>query len=1253
MTDARPHPPTPEQALALALEAPCVLVSASAGTGKTKTLVEKVIRALQGEVPLDRILAVTFTHKAAEELRQRLLEALDASPTLRPQRLLLPQAYLGTIHGICARLLREHATAAGIDPAFRILAAPHDGLLLREVFDEIFHRWYLGGGKDGGRVPAAGSAAHREFLRLVELCGYRDNQEVLKLEVERLLRLARVHPDPEAFVAGLERDLTATPPPYARALAGILRDAWRSATGVYGEMLRIGSAEFPRANVARQAALLAMLESAPWPESIEALAADLPGAIRRLRAHVAQAGLGARDGSWMLEFPALPPGTPQRLGPWNDLAKALIASPRKGKPAGPFTWLPIPLERFPGGYAELRPMLQILIDLLRQALAAYERRKREAGRLDFGDLELRTRQLLADPPPELRRRFDRVFVDEYQDVNALQGEIVRGLDPAGGCFLVGDVKQCIYQFRLSNPSIFRALCAEATLLRPDPRDPEAQRWREAAGEARTLRVNLSHNFRAHPAVIDEVNRIFGALLTAEMIGGDYADEALQAGREGEAARAPRPGAPPVEIHLLERPDSERSEDVPVIRVTDETREARLVAERLRALVQERFPIWDKDSGEWRPVAYGDMAVLLRSPGPTGALFAQGVREAGVPVVFGGQGFFEREESRDFLSLLRILDNADDDLSLAAVLRAPIFDFDDADLVRLRLAWPAAASLFAALRATAVGTLNAWSGKPGNAAVLADGAGASLPARCRAFLSAVEEWRARVQTADLAAAIGTVLEASGLLDAAAAADEGEMRVGNLQQWLALTREYCRDRDHSLSGLIRFLASAESAGGDLECVSADTGTTDAVRLLSLHKAKGLEFPVVALALTGRKFNRQDEKNALLIGEGWLGVDSLDPESYVKTPTLARRTLAHLRGRRTLEEELRLLYVALTRARDKLIVTGTIQGRWEKRMEGLALWTSREIPAPVRYGAHRHLDWILGVLQREGDLAALAQPGSVAVPRPALRIVRHASEAYLAPAAATPAEVPARPATPAPPSPETMRDLATRLQAPYAHAAATAWRGKYWATEIKRLADLALRDEERESGAGAAPYAAAPGEALQEGLWLHALLEDLDLAAARDTGGLMAQVRRAAERGRVPAAWLTEVNLAPIAHFLFTPLAAEMRAAAVAGTLEREVPFTLKLRPSELARIWPEIAALPEEEWVLVQGQIDALWPRPDGTRVLIDFKSDRVMGDIALRDRAASYRSQVRIYREAVSRLWRPPRVETILYFLRAEQAVTLD
>jgi ATP-dependent helicase/nuclease subunit A len=461
-------------------------------------------------------------------------------------------------------------------------------------------------------------------------------------------------------------------------------------------------------------------------------------------------------------------------------------------------------------------------------------------------------------------------------------------------------------------------------------------------------------------------------------------------------------------------------------------------------------------------------------------------------------------------------------------------------------------------------------------------------------------------------------------------------------MALVREHCRERDHGLPGLIRFLSSAESAGGTLECVSAQSDARHAATLLSLHKAKGLEFPVVVLAMTGRAFNVHDTANRVLSGAEWIGVDLFDPQEYLKTPTIARRLLAWTRRRAILDEEMRLLYVAFTRARDRLIVTGTLPGKWEKMVGGLAAWRKTgAVPDPALYGVRRPLEWLLGALRRQDLLAGLAAPGDRGSPRPTLSVALHAPEAPRV-------EPPAAPATPPEPW-RALGPLAARIGARYPHATATRWRGRYYATEIKRLVDLALRDEERETGAELAPSSGGA----TEGLRLHAVLERLDFTAPADAAALRAHALRIADRGGVPPEWVTETSLEPIARFLTTPLAAEMRAAAAAGELEREVPFALKLRPSELARIWPEARELPEEEWILVQGQIDAVWPRPDGARVLLDFKSDRVTGEAAIAARAESYRPQVRIYREAVARLWRAERVACRLYFLRAGRAVEIE
>jgi ATP-dependent helicase/nuclease subunit A len=1230
-----PRPgPTPEQALAIALRAPFLLVSASAGTGKTRTLVDKVIGALRDGVALDRILAITFTHKAAEQLRASVHEAFDRDAELRPQRLRLPQAQVSTIDAFCARLLREHAAAAGVDPAFRVLADPEDARARAEILDEIFHHWYLGRSRPAAPCPARGSAAHHEFLRLIELCAYRGGQEVLKLEVERLLLLARAHADPGAFLDALERGLAADRPPYLVKLAAELRRAWGVALDAYRTLLEIAAKDLPGKSLAKQRDFLVALEGTPWPDD-ETFSRDPAAAIEGARRHLDRAGALSADGG-RIAFPHLPGGTRASLGPWNELAKALAGGTRQPRFASPFAWLPADPSEIARGHARIRPALETLLALLRQAMEAYESHKREQGLLDFADLELHARRLLADPPDALRERFDLVFVDEYQDVSPLQAEIVRLLAPVRGRFLVGDVKQCIYQFRLSDPSVFRGLCRDAPVIRPDADDPQAERRRGQPPVADRVRVFLSTNFRSREVVLDQVNRTFGALFRPEMIGGAYADEALRPGAATSRAAWPD-DEPIVEIHLLEKPGPSEPSAPPALE-----REARLVARRIREILAAGLPVRVKDSPATRPVTCDDIAVLLRSPGPTGAAFARLLREQGVPVRFGGQGFFDREETRDFMNLLRVLDNAHDDVALASILRAPMLGFSDADLARLRLAWPEAFSLLAALRATAAGAADAWSGPGG-------GAGEPLAARCRAVLEALERWRRRAQAADLPEAIGAAMEESGLLETAAGAEDGAARVGNLQQLLTLVREHCRERDHSLPGLLRYLATAAAGAGALECVSVETDAAPAVQLLSLHKAKGLEFPVVVLALTGRGFNETDARARVLTGESWLGVDILDPETYLKTPTVAREMLAWKRRRALLEEELRILYVALTRARDKLVVTGTLSASWATRLEDLALWRAPGAPPePLIYGARSPLQWIMGVLARDGDIDALTPADLPIAPRPGVRVVRHSAAGDPgAPAASAGTGAGALSGVDEP----ALGEVARRVEAAYPHAAATRWRGKFWATEIKRLADRAAREQDREQGTEVTRFVPAGGDdrggvdPLAEGAWIHAVLEELDFAAAPDPAALLDHARRLAERGRVPREWVSEARLAPIARFLATPRAAELREAAVAGRLEREVPFALKLRPSELAALWPDAGELPDEEWLLVQGQIDAVWTRADGSAALLDFKTDRVATPEEAAARAAAYRPQLWIYRRAVERLWRPERLESFVCFLR--------
>ncbi|MBP6875821.1 MAG: UvrD-helicase domain-containing protein [Candidatus Eisenbacteria bacterium] len=1294
------RPPTAEQTLAVRARAPYLLVSASAGTGKTKTLIDKVVDGLARDLVLERLLVVTFTQKAAGELQERLFRAFAGDPRLQALRLRIGQAEISTIDAFCMRLLKAQAIAAGLDPAFRVLDQPQSDLLLAEILDDLFHHWYQGQAPGSPSrdaawegVPLRGSESHHQFLALVDLCSAREGREGLKDEIVRLLRLARIHPDPDAFLDSLEAQLAADPPACTRAFARCLASAWQAGIAVYDAMLERSDQLGKPASFDAHRRFRDGLARVQWPSGESSLA-EFARELYEVRNALARSGWIKPEKEWQPLFPKLPSGSRSALGKLNDLAKSLLGGEPKSRRACPCAWIPAVHEDFQAQFVGSSSPARTLLDLVRRTMTRYEARKHEEGGVDFADLELCARRLMLADVEGVNDRFDLVLVDEFQDINRLQADIIDRLRARAGRFLVGDGKQCIYQFRLSEPEIFRGLCEGALELCPRSEDDLSLDAEERVGGAQRVRLVLSRNFRARAYVLAFVNGIFDGLMPPAMLGGAYRGEALAFGAtegfgepcatvgavpylgdgvpgepdaracEGRAVPA---GWAPVEAHFLlppPRDDDSESQDALVA-------EAAWIADHARRLVASGLSICvDKI---WRPVGYGDIAILLRSPGAMGMPFARALRDHGLPVSFGVQGFFEREEVRDFRSLLRVLDNADDDLALAALLRAPGSPFTDADLVRLRLAWPASGSLIAAMRASAHDRGDRASGERAHRETGPEEQAAwkDLQTKCAAWVERLDRWREQVAIRDLPAALAFVLEDSGLWAVSTGQDAPVERIGNLEQLLVMARAYCAERGHHLPGFLKTLDDLEASGAGPEPVVEPEESV--VRLLSVHKAKGLEFPVVYLAQLGRAFNTQDLRRPLLAGEAWIGVDQFDPQEYVKTPTIARHVLAYERRRRLIEEELRLLYVALTRAKEKLVLVGTAPGKWPSLCEEAELWRVPALSETLAYRARRPLDWIAGRLAALGYLEALRQPGDTSQPCAALMLGLHdaagdgvradqpepdreteETEARIERVVAAEGER----AAPA----EEAAALAARLRARYAHERAIAWRGKYWATEVKRFADLDRSIEEREAGtAFDSPFASSQEKEQQsaldprdEGTWFHAVLSAIDFEhVAQDDPlpAVLACARAAAPHiGLAPDEVRPEM-IAPLVAFFRSPLAAEMRACR--ATLEREAPFALKIRPAELAAVWPKAAELDEREWLLIQGQIDALWTRADGTRVVLDFKSDRVASGPEALARAQSYAAQLRLYRLAAARLWHAERAACYLYFLRPAALVPIE
>ncbi|MBD3160866.1 MAG: AAA family ATPase, partial [Candidatus Eisenbacteria bacterium] len=887
-----------------------LLVSAGAGSGKTLVLVESVLAALEAGVPLDRILVVTFTDKAAAEMKGRIDRALDRSPTLAALRPHLPQAWISTIDSFCLRLLRERFDSVGIDPRFRVLSQEDADLMLEESLTRVFHEEYE---KARGRADE-GAPEKPRFEILVDMCGFDERGERLRGVVRRLLRYARTSKDPGEFLPGhLERmrrkaerweDL-----PWREEYAARIDTVWNAGIG----LLRILTELLEEAghDSAPFADLLAALET------VDAATLHDPVAQRAALEKLRAAGVvDAEQDRIEIGFPALPRGSGEEFKKLKELVQDLLRS----------DWIaemPLDPERVCKDENEVVYFALALIRLTQQVWMAYDTAKERAGALDFADLEGRALRLLqargesgGDPI-----RFDRVFVDEYQDINGLQHRILSSVADPEALFRVGDVKQSIYQFRLAEPGIIRSLASART----EVRDPGA-----IADPDGPWNVLLSANYRSLPPVLDFANRIAEGLFLPGEIGGPYGPQALI----GEATIEGDP--PPAEILLAERPDDDEGDAESARRA-----EHAAIAKRIRQLLDEEALVRDPDTKQLRPVEPGDVAILLRARTAAPDL-ARRLEEEGIAASLGDDDpFFEAQEVRDLMRILYAVDNLLDDVSLAAALRSPAFHWTDTDLLACRLAYPRATRYAYCLAGLAAEGGDSEHDEPiaarvlpadpaerepllGARAALPDGPPfASLARKASRDLARFLEWREAAGGIELPELIARILDETHLLRSAAAMPGGLRRRANLRKLLGISRRYARESGHDLHRFLHWLEALEQGGARISVAPVAAESLPAVRILTVHAAKGLEFPVVFLADTSRRFGG-GRTVPVVPGRALLGVRLFDREAFVYRKPHSLRLLEAEQRLDELAEEKRVLYVALTRARDRLIVSGVDDGK-----------------------------------------------------------------------------------------------------------------------------------------------------------------------------------------------------------------------------------------------------------------------------------------------------------------------------------------
>jgi len=914
---------TDQQRRAISARGSDVLVTASAGTGKTAVLSGRCVNIVSDKSicpDVWSILVLTFTEMAAEQMRSRIAEQLrdalleSGDHHLRCQLMLLQAADISTIHSFCKRLITEYFYRLDLDPTFGVIDADEARLIKAEVLEKtIDWAWQQSNLVQGLQqlFRSRDLRTNDGFLaRIIELNDFLEGVVLRDNWYERAAQLAQAA-DPFASGLGEKQKLIV-----GTKLQDIL-ERLRHAQKLYQNQNPDGNwaqnLEGTHIRPVRQC--IELLQAGNWDQCIQTIrnfSKPTTRTPRELSEPIAK---------------ILHDTAKDAIDTVKELLQLAIVNPEY-------------LNRVSGSVGS---QTRVLIELVKKFDQIYSQAKRSLNCLDFADLERYALRLLTVESPSedtlspsetalsLRQRYKYIFVDEYQDINPVQQAILDALSSADNVFVVGDVKQSIYAWRGAEPQIF------LERLKPASLDP--------AEALKGLRVDLNANFRSAKGILDFVNKVFSRIMTASFANIDY-DQSAQLRPALTDESKDRIGGDKknvVEFHILDEmstdSDSENEQESESAEeslnvITSRQRQAAMIAQRIRQMVgadtgKAEFQIYDKEQNSLRDVQYRDIVVLMRSLVKKANDYVEVLRLAGVPVSCQATaGYFQATEISDMLSLMKVLDNSQRDIELAAVLRSPIFSVSDTSLAKIKLHSkidpppsenPKSETC---LTTVTVRNPNFWN------CVLRyseSGPDAKLAVRLKEILAQLEHWRTLARRGNLADLIWEVYRQTNFLSFVSALPNGQARRANLLKLHDRAIQFegfaTSAGIPSLTRFVEFIEKLLEAGQDWAPAEPQTSAGNAVRILSVHKSKGLEFPVVFLAELETKFNKEDTFGDCLADARYtLGLQIIDRDSNSKLQSLAHQVIAEEKLKAALAEEMRILYVATTRARDRLILTAS---------------------------------------------------------------------------------------------------------------------------------------------------------------------------------------------------------------------------------------------------------------------------------------------------------------------------------------------
>ena len=1203
---------TKEQQQVIDLRNRNILVSAAAGSGKTAVLVERIITRLTKDAqPLnvDELLIVTFTEAAASEMKERIHgaieKALEEEPDnlhLQRQATLIHQAQITTIHKFCLSVIRDYFHTIDLDPGFRVGEEGELKLLKKDVAEAV--------------LEAAYEEGNSEFLDFVEcFAAGRDDRKLEELMLQ-LYEFSRSYPNPKKWldscaeqyhvkdVAELEQ----------RPFVLEIMEEVRQCLEDIQELLQYGIAICNEEDGPR--VYQDTLQS-DWMLVKGLLATSSFSDMQEKLGNVQWMKLSACRDKTVSEQKI------QQVKDIRDEVKGLVKNLTE-------QYFFESVEEMQKEMAQSQSNMQILTNLVKAFADAFAEEKRRKNLIDFNDMEQYALQILTceehgEYIPSIvaesyQQKFAEVMIDEYQDSNLVQEAILTSVSRVSkgkyNIFMVGDVKQSIYRFRLSRPELFMEKFHSYSL-----EDSEKQR------------IDLHKNFRSRREVLDSTNFVFEQIMIPRFGGIAYDEKAaLHVGADYTECAGNE-----TEVLILDADGFKTEERIEL--------EAESVAKRIKELMASHM-VFDKKIDSYRRVRYSDIAILTRSLKGWIDVFGTVLNQAGIPTYTSSQeGYFQTQEIQTLLAYLRILDNPRQDIPFATVLTSVFGTFTSEELAEIRSS-EIEGNLYEAVVNYA---------EYGQNEKLCD--------RLQKFLTTYESFRSRVPYTAIHTLLWQILDDTGYGNYMAAMPGGEQRAANLEMLIEKAVAFEGTSYKGLFNFVRYMEQLQKYDVDYGEANLVDANHDVVTLMSIHKSKGLEFPIVFVVGMGKQFNMQDVRQSIAVHpELGVGIDAVDATLRIKSPTLLKKAIQQKVLRESKAEELRVLYVAMTRAKEKLIMSGSTTNLAKdlSQLSSIRYRREKELSYYSLMKSNKYMDWVLPSLLRNQCLQTILSDYDMNVP-------------YRNPLFERPVPIQVRKITI-----DTLADLELEEQFVdeitkemllqwdvtqtydedmqsqiksqfsycYPHEEEASMKQKMSVSELKKqaysdaegvemfheeevipLLPKFLQEEHELTGAG-------------RGSAYHRLLELLDYTKEYDAETLAKEIAEKEQTGLLSGEMAACIRIQDILQFLTSPVAQRMRQASLNGTCYAEQPFVLGV---EASQVYPNIDSA---ELLLVQGIIDVYFEE-DGELVVLDYKTDKVFRVEELVNR---YKAQLEYYAQALERLTGKKVKEKILYSFALAQEI---